>query len=105
MRYLCKSDRNNICKIFKGYHYDRLTIIFELYCLIYRFLEIPSQKDCYSLFKVLNKNVSKFLDINEQQTELIYKTIKKSMIIKKAKSLRLGFHINKVIGNYCRIIK
>ena len=105
-RYLCDSDRKNICRIFKSYHYDRLTVIFELYIIIYKFLEIPSgKKNCYSLFHVFNRNVSKFLDINEKQTELIYKTIKNSILIKNAESLSLGFHINKVIGNYCRNIK
>ena len=112
MRYLCNNERKKICKIFKSYHYDRITIIFELYSLIYKFIEIPSRVECYPLFKVLNKRVSEFLEINEQQTELIYKTIKKSILIKsvkplniKTKSFSLGFHINKVIGNYCRNIK
>jgi hypothetical protein len=104
-RFLCNSDRKKVCKIFKSYHYDRLTVIFELYCLIYKFIEIPGNKDCYSSFHIFNKNVSKFLEINESQTELIYKTIKQSILIRNAKSLSLGFHINKVIGNYCRNIR
>ena len=49
-RYLCDSDRKNICRIFKSYHYDRLTVIFELYIIIYKFLEIPSGKKIVILY-------------------------------------------------------
>ena len=113
MRYLCKTNRKIICNKFEPYHFDRLTIIFEIYLIIFKHLEKKislsnnnKNINYYKLFNIFNKNNEKLLNVSSKKIDLIYKTIKNNFVTMISKDeIKIGFHTNYLIGRYCNKIK
>lgn len=94
-RYSCQ--RNiHFCDKFKPYHYDRITLLMDIYILAMKGKGITYE---------LEKFIMDQLDLDEQQFELFDKSIRGNYFLMKAKSTNLGFHINYSMYKFCNMLK
>lgn len=104
IRYNC-SRNTLLCNKFKPYQYDIITLLFDIYILLYLniFKKLNlSVKDYYEYFNILNEFVKKTLNINDNEFVKFYKRIHKSNLIKITSDVKFSFHINIMLYNFCK---
>ena len=104
IRYSC-SRNTRLCDRFKPYQYDIITLFFDIYLLLYRYIfkKIKlSVEDYYDYFKILNNLVKKTLNINDDEFTKFYKRIHNSYLLKVKSGIKLSFHINAMLYNFCK---
>ena len=107
MRYKCLNNPN-FCHNFKVYHFDRLVLIFDIYVMLYRHIYLKNKNNFndvnqfFDIFKILNNCVKNALNLNHKEFEAFKLTIYRSLLIKKNKEHKLGFHINSLIYYFCK---
>lgn len=105
-RYNCLKDKN-YCMRFKPYHFDRITLYYDIYILfytkIYKTQKFNSLDEYYSYLGKLNNYVMKSLNIDKDEFKLFYERINNSFFIKrKPSNIKLSIHINALLYNFCR---
>ncbi len=107
-RYNCT--RNvKLCNKFQPHQFDLLTFFYDLYIILYQNI-YPQQKKKESLgefiskFELLNRFVSKRLNLNQEEFKLFYERISHSMFLKYVNKFDLALHINAMIYNLCKFI-
>ena len=104
IRYNC-SRNVSLCNRFKPYQYDIITLFFDIYILLYKYIFKKlnlSVTDYYEYFKILNDLVKKTLNINEEEFTKFYKRIHNSHLLKIKSGIKLSFHINAMLYNFCK---
>lgn len=104
IRYGCTRN-TKLCNRFEPYQYDIITLLFDIYILLYKHIYIKTKlpiNDYYNYFKILNDFVKKTLNINNDEFTIFYKRIHKSFLLKIKSDTKLSFHINAMLYNFCK---
>lgn len=105
-RYKCFNDPY-YCKIFKSYDFDRITLFYDIYILlytqIYKTHKFNSLDQFYGYLSSLNNYVMKSININNGEFKIFYNRIHNSFFIKtKPSNIKLSLHINALLYNFCK---
>lgn len=113
VRYQCYRNMR-LCNMFESYHFDRFTLLYDIYTKLYIKLYLIFKKQdktltleqYYDKLRILNRFTKKKLNLNSSDFKIFYERINNSLLVKlKKDDIRLSFHINAMIYNFCKRIK
>ena len=100
MRMSCKR-RENFCHNFKAYHFDILSLYFNLYgIIIFHMNKFIEKKDIQKILEPLNKLFKSKLSLNDKQFELLF-----NIIFENKKEKYRMIHYDKMINTFCKKLK
>lgn len=94
-RYSCQRNKH-FCDKFKPYHYDRITLLMDVYILALKQVGVTPK---------LEKFIMDQLDLNEREFEFFVKSIKSNYFLMRSSNANLGFHINYSMYKFCNMLK
>ena len=112
MRYQCMRNLN-LCNRFKSYHFDRYTLLYDIYIKLYQKVYQKQRKymvltldDFFNKFTKFKIFTKKTLNLkNDTEFKLFYSRINKSVLLKFKKEPKLSFHINAILYNFCNKLR
>ena len=107
-RYNCYRN-TNLCNRFKPYQYDIITLLYDIYLLLYINVYKKSDKislnTYYKKLDVLNKFVMELLDLNKNEFKIFYRRINQKLLMPTNNNITLGIHINSMLYYFCSKLK
>lgn len=95
-RYKCQR-KPNFCDRFEPYHYDRITLLMDVYILVTKTKGIE-------ITPKLEKFISSQLSLDNYEFELFVESIKDNYFLMKQRNNNLGFHINYSMYKFCKLL-
>ena len=107
-RYNC-SRNTSLCNRFKSYQFDMITLFYDIYILLYQkiYHKLDNKlnlKLYYDKLHILNTFVKDTLSLTDYEFELFYARINASIFLKMKSDIKLSFHINAMLYNFCKAL-
>jgi len=106
VRFNC-SRNTSLCNRFKPYQFDMIVLLYHIYILFYQkiYQKLDNKlnlKLYYDKLHILNTFVKNTLSLTDYEFELFYARINSSIFLKMKSDIKLSFHINAMLYNFCK---